>query len=804
MAKGIGYYEHYIKVRFTEERINKSSNWQWLIDCTEERFSAPKEITSVNEFIGVLTALHEPFAFLATVVDLVGDFKPNISSMWLVKLYDCVLLRSGMTKPEDYDEDVGFFGMLGVASYATFLFNKLTGRNALIDTRPIFYSNLHQLYDFTALNDEWPKLEYLTGRINLTGIELVAATLRHNFKCVDAPINCDSVIKLMDDNFDADFLSFRNVDRDLFQTWQEALLCDAFRSSYQNGKLIPLIGLAEGEESSYSSAWTEGMFQKAKDVFEDDRAICLLESIEFAKWNEIPSTRSQTILVELTINNAKRIIKNSEPLYRIQCTAIDIVTQLKRESKLCKEAQTAYFRSMNELLKDRTDYNDLRYMSEHSIPMTREQKGLLKTKCQAFFAENLKKVNTTHDLVALFENPLSAKYCNQKDAAYAFDLFYKHAEHSDIETAELFYSAMMFLLDVLSNPEVNNNWAKNVIIALRHTWQDKYYSQVVSGMHCFTREFSIPNTEIKMLNKQFLESPHGFAQSLLQLSDDSISSSLEDMSKKIIVYLFGKTTVSEFYPNHVHVMIEDDARSIDKMIADEVKRVYKERSYRFINRLGEQVMLDGFFEKLNKNIQLVCSMVVVEPVYDKVVTLAPSQYELLPNPGNRPTLGHLTQLFPILENTIRNIGEMFSIVPFQANRDSFNKLREVSGVLADLIGSVRELTGTIQGCGEFLFVYLVMYSSNGYNIRNDCIHGRQYQGSADVAFAYRLTVICTYMMLKRLQGLETIVENEVDSKDQEEIVCHGRRFFGWAAFKAICSSLKKFMSRLRIPKTSER
>ena len=97
-----------------------------------------------------------------------------------------------------------------------------------------------------------------------------------------------------------------------------------------------------------------------------------------------------------------------------------------------------------------------------------------------------------------------------------------------------------------------------------------------------------------------------------------------------------------------------------------------------------------------------------------------------------------------------------------------------------------------------------MYSSNGYNIRNDCIHGRQYQGPADVAFAYRLTVICTYMMLKRLKGLEAIVENEVDSKDQEEIVCHGRRFFGWAAFKAICSSLKKLMSHLRIPMTFKR
>ena len=142
MEKGIGYYEHDIKVRFTEERINRSSNWQWLIECTEERFSAPKEITSVNEFPSVLRTLHEPFEFLASIVDLVGDFKPDISSMWLVKLYDCVLLRSGMTKPEDFDEHVGFFGMLGVASYATFLFNKLTGRNALIDTHPIFYGSV--------------------------------------------------------------------------------------------------------------------------------------------------------------------------------------------------------------------------------------------------------------------------------------------------------------------------------------------------------------------------------------------------------------------------------------------------------------------------------------------------------------------------------------------------------------------------------------------------------------------------------------------------------------------------------------
>ena len=98
------------------------------------------------------------------------------------------------------------------------------------------------------------------------------------------------------------------------------------------------------------------------------------------------------------------------------------------------------------------------------------------------------------------------------------------------------------------------------------------------------------------------------------------------------------------------------------------------------------------------------------------------------------------------------------MVPFQADKMSFNKLKEVSGVLSDLIGNVRGLTGTIQGRSEFVFVYYAMYSSNGFNVRNDCIHGQGYQDPAGVAFAYRLTVICTYMMMKRLRSLEAIAE----------------------------------------------
>ena len=425
---------------------------------------------------------------------------------------------------------------------------------------------------------------------------------------------------------------------------------------------------------------------------------------------------------------------------------------------LDREIVGSYSRGMSELLKGLTEYDDLRFMKDHSLPMSSEQKGFLQAKTASFFKDGLDCVDTSWALIDLYRNPLSAQYCSQEDAERSLDLFCKLAAEVDTLTAELFYTAMTFFLDVLGNQNVDSKWTRRIIISLRNAWQEKYYSRVVSEMQEFTYEQSVPTEMIRLLNEQFLVAPQSLARPLMLLSDDAILKVLEAIAEHITVYQVSRVTISEYYPDHVHVRIKDDARSIDKMIADEVKRVYKERSYRLLNGLSEQEMFDGFFNWLATGVQVACEGIDVASVYDEIVRNAPKQYEFLPNPGAKPTLGHLTQLFPLLENLIRDIGEFFDIVPFQADKMSFNKLKEVSGVLSDLIGNVRGLTGTIQGCSEFVFVYYVMYSSNGFNVRNDCIHGHRYQDPADVALAYRLTVICTYMMMKRLQSLEAIAE----------------------------------------------
>ena len=119
----------------------------------------------------------------------------------------------------------------------------------------------------------------------------------------------------------------------------------------------------------------------------------------------------------------------------------------------------------------------------------------------------------------------------------------------------------------------------------------------------------------------------------------------------------------------------------------------------------------------------------------------------------------ITLHFYILD-IIREYGELFNIVPFQADKDSYTKLKDVSAVLADLVQKMSDMTGALQGSNEFLFVHFIMYSPNGFNVRNDCIHGRQYQDSAGVAAAFHMTVICVYMILKRLRELESYFDDD--------------------------------------------
>ena len=712
-------------------------------------------MTSFGEFNRIYSSIQPAFIHLARIVDSVGDFRPIFKTSWLSDVYGCVLVRSGIKKPEDKNNDCSFFDALCIASFGTYLINCVSETRYLFNPQLLYCSNIHQIFDFEPLGDEKQRFVRLAQTIDVPGFEKATKTLESNFKGDLIAVDGQYVADLMDEYFDEDYLSFKVVDGKTFQTWQEALLCDALRTSLSYRGIEPMMKLRNGSESPDTSAWTETVLSLAREAFDDRRAICIIETLEYCKQGKAPTEASQNLIVDLFLGHAKRCLEAGEPLRKLSCTTLRMIRSLLESKQLEEEPKRRYFKGLSELLSTVSDYDDICYMKENSLPCTEEQKQQYLSKTKRFAKESLSAVAYPQDLIAVFKDPRCARNCDCEDAKLAFELFLVQIQKKDIATAELFYWAMMFFIDVLDNPQVDNKWTRETLISLRRIWQDNYYATVIANMQIVSQEGSIPTAEVEDFNKAFLESPHSIAHSVFLQSDEAIASTLESMAEHAIVYLFGKTTISEYYPEHVHVAYEQNARSIDYMIASEIMRVYNENSYRFLNALEEQNVVDGFFENLSQRIEFCCSLIDIKPAYEWIVTNAPKQYELLPFPEMRPTLGHLTQLFPILENVIREIGELFAIMPFQADKETFTHLKNVTSVLADLIGEVGGITGTIQGCNEFLFVYHIMYSTNSFNIRNDCIHGRQYQDPSGVLRAFRLTVICTYMMLKRLRSLES-------------------------------------------------
>ena len=752
-----GYYEHNIEVKFTENLLTITHDWKWFIEYTEANFNPPAELFHFDDFSKCFSPLKAVYLHLCKIVDTIGSIDAPISAPWLSRLYDCALVRSGNVELNDAIKGSGFYDVLAVASYATQLMNCVSHAQYLYNPQLLFTSNLHELYDFGALGEKRWYFIAVVESLDIQGSEEVAANLNLNFRAIAKPVDEDRVSRLLDECFDADFLSYKDPEKETFQTWEEELLCDALSVSYSNGEIEPVLRFKDGTGRPNVSSWTKALIKNAKASFVDVRAACIFETIEFALFGSKPSQKAQEMLVDLCLKRASECAASSEHrIWNLSCTAFNVVQDLIRLKQLDDPAKSSYFKGMKETLKDFLDYRSICFMKEHRLPCTDAQNHEYELHSEKATRDLLDAIKDAHGLIQVFKNSQVARTCSKDDAERALALLVENSVAIEPITADLFYWAMQFYIDALDNSALDNRWVKRVLIGLWENWRDRYYDAVLKTMNVRSYEQSVSSEEIENLNREFLASPQALARYLILQSDEAISSSLETMSEHVVTIMFNKTTVSEYYPEHFHVDYSGSGRSIDGMITEEILRVYKDRSYRCMNAMKEQEMIDGFYEEMSQRISIVAQMINVQPAYEWLARNLGKPYKLSPFPGVRPSLGDLMQLFPILENSIRNIGELFAVVPFQADKRNYVRLKEVSAVLSDLVKEVKDITGTIQGCNEFLFVYHVMYSQNGLNIRNDCVHGRRYQDPSGIAYAFRLTVICAYMMLKRLRSLELL------------------------------------------------
>ena len=227
-------------------------------------------------------------------------------------------------------------------------------------------------------------------------------------------------------------------------------------------------------------------------------------------------------------------------------------------------------------------------------------------------------------------------------------------------------------------------------------------------------------------------------------------------SEHPLSHLFRGMTLSPIFPTEKDKIVYE-RHDIDKILLEYINELKCKKGYKLLNQLESEVFVSSLHERYKMNTESALSMFIKEEdLYNAV--RAETKIKLLPY-FNTISVAMVTQLFPVLEVKIRELVTLFGIFPFKKNIDEFMQYNDPSSLLRELLTMIFDEQHSFENVPDLIFIYNIMYNGNSCNVRNECIHGRDYLSGGRLRFAFRATLFAIHMVEFRIN---TIKENISD------------------------------------------
>ena len=539
--------------------------------------------------------------------------------------------------------------------------------------------------------------------------------------------------------------NFQLFDRETSLTWQEDTLLDMLEISIRNGEIIPIYSNGDSIVPNYKG-WTPGLLKQLKNYFNNRISDFVIESVDFLLNRKDPNIET----IEIHCNLFLELISKGEDYEILTSSTYEILTMLFDEGVMNRIEKTDVIKEFYKILHSITSVNLLMKLRS-SFPLHKDQIQSIKDYIENQYRA-ISDINDIPTLTQYLENTDIARHINQFYYDETKDRFLKLTKNvNDISVADLFYQAMIFLISVnQTNQIVDKRIVKQDMISLQEYWQKNKYQEQIKDLQEFTYSTQIPTEEVEKYNKSIMENPIIVANSTVLVKVDDLISVLEATSKHPLIYMVSRIKLNNIFPIK-DTGIDYHRHETDNILKKQVEKIIERYGYKFINVLDVDIYVSDIHERYKKNVYLVIALfkkekelyVLLEEIIG--VRLIPFNEQI--------SLGHLTQLFPLLEIEIRQLGKLFGIVPFKENVDEFMKFKDPSSILRELIEDIyKELDG-FESAPDLLFVYHFMYNSNSLNIRNECIHGRDYFEGYRLKFAFKVTMLALYMIRYRTNSI---------------------------------------------------
>lgn len=741
------YLEHEEEVTFVDGILAKSQDWQWFVDYVEDNFELD-DIQTYSDFQNKNSPLRKilgNFIKILEVCDKEWTFKtPMLNDLFYIAKYSI-----GAIDNDECQVSVSSYmgKILLLAVWLTKLENADNKTDYIIDMRFLGQRNFYQAINMQSFTTEEDYIIEYLDKIEVDGFDEAKKCIVDNINCVSYGITEGFFEKYKDNLLSSNAFNYQYIQKDEYLTWQEQTLLDMLSVSIKRKTISPTYSIGNTIVPDYT-IWTSALLQQIKEYFNNPISDFVIESIDYVKNEVLPDIE----VIDMHCKMLKELIDAGDEFEVYSSSTYTILSSLFADGTMKKIEKTGNILELIKRIHQVDSMTLLLRLREDCFPVSKDQNNAIKT----YITEQYKKISdidVIHSLKDFLSDYEIAKHITQQYYDMIMPKFYSFLNEPRQQLIPmLFYQAMLFLIELnQSNQLVDKRKVKLDMIQLQEYWQDHVYTDQCKNLQEFKYSTTVASKDVDMFNNIILANPILIAQKCLIADVDDMVEVMNSMSEHAIAYMFKKMILSPIYPLEGG-KINFDNHDIDTLLKTQVEELKEKYGYKFLNILDTDVYVSGIHERYREYAAITIPMFKEDEKLYYIIEDA-LNCKLIPYDENIQ-LGHLTQLFPLLEIQIRKLGKVFGIVPFKEKATEFMKFKDPSSVLRELLEEVYSELGSFENVPDLLFVYHFMYNGNSLNIRNECVHGRDYINGGQLKYAFKVTELALYMILYRNKVIE--------------------------------------------------
>ena len=736
------YIEHEVKVKLMDSILSNDKDYQWFIDYLETNF----DIDDVDSW----ESFESRYLSFLKVFDYISKIQKNKNAELktdIVLLKDIILISRFnldlITWSQLSNKVQSNFGkILAVALYITKL---MSLKNQLKDEINFGIFSIKNFWQAYNLDEVIERKEFIYDYLESISIknfdrekEIISSNLNHEE--TTCSMQFLAVLKSLAFNTTTFSYKYKKYEYNVI-TWQERVVLGFVTR--------PLDVLLKDED--FNSHFSVEQLQKLIKYFHGNGVVrFIIETIIYEKFNLLPSSMVVENHIQLLLFNVS--VKSDFELFN--SSSVLFLSKLFKTGDFEKINISNYLkRKLFRVVQGIEEPKQIEKIKNLGFSTSKQQNERLKEYSVSIY-KSISNVHSTADLIYYFDNVALVKYL---DNEYFFQICQKFREvviekeeTQSLETANMFLMYMKFLYFLSDNrgEHLNKNLLINEIISVQNLWENTYYEQELNNMQEFTYQQEISNTEIDKFNDFLTKHPFSIANQCILVTEEKTIQIMELASENALIYFVNRIIIDPIFPKDSTDIVLD-RHDVDQLLEKHVKSIIDNKSYKFRNILKPNKYMLALHENYIRNVTFLTTIFNrTEELY--LYLNSCSRFNFIEF-DKEIKIAHITQLFPLLEEKIRELARLFGYNPFKMQKKEFMNYRDPSSILREIITEVFNLTDSFENIPDLLFVYHFMYNSNSLNIRNECIHGRDFLSGERLILAFKVTMLSIQMIENRIK-----------------------------------------------------